>query len=494
MNAGRSCIYADPRATSTIRNVVTIYVPPIQKQLVPHPSSNESQFYQQVIANKISGCLDSDFWGSLVLQLSESEPVIRHAVRAISAAYREMDTATPKRLLSRDIPASSIALEESAKAMRCLHQYIQTDQSSTLIPLIACLLFVCLEFLRGTVDTAMVHILSGIKILHSSRQKLIVENGQHLFGGIDQKMVNELVTPAFARLEVLCILFGQDIPSAQLGPPNQISASFACLSDARRQLFELSARILRFIAGVHAGGALNITPTDTAKKRILLHELQQWHDGLNELALSLVYSSDPRNDDAINIMRIHHRVIFLWLSCGTSIEECLHDKQTADYEVILSCASKLISSNSSERTPDSPEKFSFEMKIIAPLYYTAIKCRIRRIRMRAIQLLELAPRREGLWNAHIATKYAKRVIELEEKSLPSYLEDGLFDFYRSDDGPLPPESARIHDICELPGEFSQLHEIMAPNTVLPDHVDLIFRSKPWGLDREWHEHLERIEL
>jgi len=42
-------------------------------------------FYSRV--NEISGYVQSEFWSCLVLQISLKEPVVRHALLALSAVY-----------------------------------------------------------------------------------------------------------------------------------------------------------------------------------------------------------------------------------------------------------------------------------------------------------------------------------------------------------------------------------------------------------------------
>jgi hypothetical protein len=108
----------------------------------------------------MSGTFDSDFCTTPTLQLSHSEPVIRHALAAISAVHGNMG----------ETNGNPLALEEAAIAMRCLSTRIKTGPNSHLVPLVACLLFTCLYLMRGNVDSAMVHILSGFNILEASRQ------------------------------------------------------------------------------------------------------------------------------------------------------------------------------------------------------------------------------------------------------------------------------------------------------------------------------------
>jgi hypothetical protein len=49
-------------------------------------------FFHQILAAKLDGQFDSKFWSKLVLQLSHSEPSIRHAVSAISVDYEDVQS------------------------------------------------------------------------------------------------------------------------------------------------------------------------------------------------------------------------------------------------------------------------------------------------------------------------------------------------------------------------------------------------------------------
>ncbi|KAK9783793.1 hypothetical protein SCAR479_00352 [Seiridium cardinale] len=51
---------------------------------------------------------------------------------------------------------------------------------------------------------------------------------------------------------------------------------------------------------------------------------------------------------------------------------------------------------------------------IPPLYYTALKCRVHRIRIQAIRLIEASSHREAIWYSNIVAILARKVMELEE--------------------------------------------------------------------------------
>jgi hypothetical protein len=52
--------------------------------------------------------------------------------------------------------------------------------------------------------------------------------------------------------------------------------------------------------------------------------------------------------------------------------------------------------------------------VIAPLDYVAVKCRVHRIKLQAIRLLETIFHREGIWDGKIAACVSRKVMEIEE--------------------------------------------------------------------------------
>jgi hypothetical protein len=89
---------------------------------------------------------------------------------------------------------------------------------------------------------------------------------------------------------------------------------------------------------------------------------------------------------------------------------------------------------------------------IAPLYYTALKCRIHRVRLQAIRLLEEASHQEGIWDSKIAAGVARCVVEIEERGSYDHV-NKVDDFLLSTSPevselsmPTLPESFRIREI------------------------------------------------
>jgi len=303
LKAGRNCdgyeVHTNSTTSHDIGSRITIYVPPIQKQPISSPGTHELDFYRFKAAAKLSGVLDSNFWTSLVLQLTDSEPTIQHAVTAISASLRELELA-PSNPPFGIIPANSKMHEASFKAMRCLTTRMEADPYSYLVPLVACILFTCLEFIRGSVRTAMVHMLSGFKILETVQRFRPSQT--------EYDYIKGYLIPIFARLNILCILFRQSLSPLPLAP-KQHDFQFSTIIEARETFYNVLAPILIFVRKAwELLGKSNIQLEDHMERCKLQHELEQWHCGLEHLVSSMASAGETKMGQAVNVLRIHYRV------------------------------------------------------------------------------------------------------------------------------------------------------------------------------------------
>jgi hypothetical protein len=474
---------------------MTVYIPPVQNQLIPTVGSSEVAFYHEKVAAKLSGHFDTSFWHTLIMQLSQSEPTVRHAVAAINAVHRDIESSKAANPSVFYVPPNPQVLHESTAAMRCLTRRINADPTSHHISLVACLLFTCVEFMCGSVDSAMVHMMNGFRILDESLIKTS-ENVQ--FRSTDQLAIEQYIVPVFSRLELVCLLFGHVLPP-NMSVVERTSYPLSSLGDARQRLCEVMKPSLRFIrvAGEKTHSTLVVDVDDQIRQLQLQRDLEEWLDELNDFQSKMNSSEQVLNKDALNILRLHHRVTSIWLSVCLILEESVTDSYTAAFEEIIDLATSITSQSKVANSESHQEFFSFEMQIIPPLYYTAIKCRVPSIRRRAIDLLRAAPQQEGLWNAHIVRKVAEKTIEVEERYLAS--NHGMPSEIARVHGSLAPrdlpisEARRIHGHSELPGIYKDA-QFGIPNGSAPYRIEVTFHSKPWGTDGPSHTWKEDISL
>lgn len=466
---GRKCGYNNANAGPRPRNVVTVYLAPAQLQMQPvfFAKDRGIDYFRQNLAAELEGQFDSNFWSKLVLQLSHSEPSVRHAVSALSVTYQDIKSSL--RHPSGQVHANPEAQREWILALRTLSARIQAHPSSNLVPLVCCLVFTCIEFLKGNVNSAMLHVESGLNILAAH---------DYAVSTLSSRALQDHIVPIFLRLNVLCSLAGRRAP--QLCTPAATHDSpLRELTHARRRLIEISDACIRFIAQASLKAPMFRIDVDDLVEQVKLQaRLDAWYDQLDELHGRLQQAA--ANQDALNLLLVQYKVISIWLRVCTSPGEMATDACQSDFEELVHYAEQI-------SKPDVPQPLSFDMQILGPLYYTALSCRHPSIRRRALQMLQLAPRREALWNGRYAYVTARRVIELEERNLNGQQ--------------LPDETSRLHGLV-LPDDESRVYQPgeMPPNNSVmpsPDYpgtLRAVFRKKPWGQSGDWQEITEYIEL
>jgi Fungal specific transcription factor domain len=462
-----------------------MYLPPTNYATWETADLSQLDYYYSKVVFQLSGSWDSGFWNTLIMQLCHTEPAVRHAVNAISRAARNnegVDTANKSTMLrSKD----AYALREYNSAMKSLGSRIKLNDTSKLVPLVTCLLFTCLEFILGTVDSAMIHIRSGLQILDSCQPS----SNPRFASSLEMASIQKHVAPIFFRINVLCTLFGIMHQDSVVTYQMQEITHFSTLREARNSFFEIMDPVVKFIR--NSGNKRckqdfdinDFGMDDFVVQHELQKLLQQWNKCFEELITRLCNSGQPTNECAVNIIRMQYRTISNWLSLCLSHEQCAADSHTTMFEEILELGSKVLLHRAENSAGVDLGYFSFEMEIIPPLYYTAIQCRVPSIRRRAVELVRFAPRREGLWDAHIARKLAERVIQIEEKNL---VKDPSKPY---EDKILPREVDRIHFQSELPGRFGNQ---LDPASM--SRMEIGLSIKPFGIMGEWQTIVEDITL
>lgn len=487
---GRRCEYKTAHAALSRRKMFTVYLPPLQSQPAFFVNDRGLDFFHQRLASTLDGQFDSQFWSKLVLQLSHSELSVRSAVSAISAIYQDVESSLRHR--AGYVNANPEGRQQWRTAVKSLSARIRAQPNSHLVSLVCCLLFTCIEFLRGNIECSLLHVQSGFNILaaiHRSSHADLDTGPTDNVSSNDIRAIEDHIVPAFSSLNVLCSLAGRMMPPiycliAREDSPHQ------GLTDSRRRLIEISDTCIRFIHKAIPKSAVFQTGIDDFVEQAKLQtRLDTWRDQLNELVEQLQAAGKRVKQDALNLLLVHYKVIYIWLRVCTIAGEMAPDSYHKDFEELVNHAEQFAKPGVDRPTP---QPLSFDIQILGPLFYAALKCRHPAIRRRALELLRFAPRREGLWNGHHAYVTAKRVIELEERHLN---EQGLPDETSRVHGlPLPDDQSRIYNPTETPFDFRKSDDDFVPSPACPGTIEAIFQTKPWGQLGEWQTITEYIKL
>ncbi|KAH6678536.1 hypothetical protein B0J14DRAFT_325520 [Halenospora varia] len=145
-----------------------------------HDTEDESRYFKvfsERTAYELSGLLDgtigSSFWTRIVLQESHNVSSIRHAVIAIGALSKALESAPKPNLkvnVIQDIDQRhhEQAVLQHLKGIKALNQYISSTHAPQLRnALITCLLFICFETFQGGIASCIQQTYGGLKMLRS---------------------------------------------------------------------------------------------------------------------------------------------------------------------------------------------------------------------------------------------------------------------------------------------------------------------------------------
>jgi hypothetical protein len=431
------------------------------------------EWYRCKSAKKVQGIFVSHFWDTLIFQACTAEPAILHATLALCSIHRTdtMDDMNPS-LKTRDPKPGRrevFTLQQYIKAINHLHPHFSARNKASLrVALITCVLFICVEFFRGHYQTAQAHLRNGLKILEDIQGHRNHAGTRHLTSNSHGDSDDDWIAIALFRLYVQVGLFNQGYGNASLvfRPPKSEPppAKFRLLLEARNHLDRLTNRVVHMTEIGHQleHEADEIHESELiSRQRLIIADLQSWFSAYNSSKAVLLAEEPVRNAFAYAILHKHYIMTKIMIHASIwPTREWIFDSHTEDFTSIVSMAINLrnASRSASELLLGSTAGMSrsmADMGWIPALYYTATKCRIHRIRLQAVRLLESAPHKEGIWDGEILSRVARKVMEIEERDFyrDAYSAD---DFYigshpEEQDFLLPalPNTHRMHEVRVL---------------------------------------------
>lgn len=295
--------------------------------------------------------------------------------------------------------------------------------------------------LRCQLGSALSHINGGVRILEEFQKEgpLTIPAIPYVSALTLRNIFNRLDSQASQltfgrRRHLLSGLSKTTLTTRQL--------KFSTLEDARTALDDIWSSVTLNIATDPSSSA---TPTE-AKKSLekmqssINQELETWIQNFGALVNSLKSKGDldaPMRN-SINTMKLQWTTIRLLRQTDAALmveDEMFWDGFKHEYEVMLAMAQTIIdystptplSTPKSSKDPLSPEKtpkksgeellFYLDNSVLFPLFFIVAKSRDRKLRRKALTLLEQANRQEGVWNSNLLARVARRIIDIEEEGL-----------------------------------------------------------------------------
>ncbi|QKX63254.1 uncharacterized protein TRUGW13939_10423 [Talaromyces rugulosus] len=400
---------------------------PVPMSLVEFPAAAHERgvffWFQQYTVNKIPGLFSFKFWSSLLPRACYSEPAILHAVLALTSAhkYEQLETTSS---LSTD---EKFTLEAYGKAIHCLRTDFGLKSNTSLkVILIACIVFVCLEIVQQHHATAITHLANGLRLIEQLERSLAAE-AQPLF---DHHEPEGLIFQMFLRLKLqvnmlgYCYDFSSYINNSLSA--YRIPGRFLSMLEARKYMDILISRAFELEYLFQKACFRERAERGLKDNQISLRsDLDLWLQAFISSFLQDKAASNNWNKVAYNILRMYHDMAYVMAeTCLSAHQEMLFDYQVERFLSILTYAINTITISAGLQEPILPEATAKMQKSIVDigwipvLYYTATRCRVARIRLHAIRILELTSHREGMWDARVAAQVAQEVMRIEEAQDP----------------------------------------------------------------------------
>lgn len=334
------------------------------------------------------------------------------------------------------------------------------DRSSARLTLVTCVIFVCLELLRGHFKTAIFHLESGIKVLHEAQCQ-------------SSAAVDDWIIDVFSRLYIQAALLNQHrryplVYTTYDFQQHRRDEQFLNFNQAWQQLECILFRIIELSADIRHDEPLACLSVDSnvlfsLRQEQIQVDLNHWLGTYERSRASL--QSLLRNDIELFAFRLlcsHHTVAqIMAATCFRDLDdETMFDKYDHQFIIAINHSIALANVRESQLSSAVTSMRCFNMTRsvidigwISPLYFVALKCRAHRIRLQAIRLLESSSHREGFLDASILVCVARKVMEIEEGDFYAHIDTndnfGLLEPPTLEDlllVPLLPEYRRVYDV------------------------------------------------
>ena len=370
-------------------------------------------FFRSVCVPKSTTFGGSEFWLRRVLQMSHSEPAIKHATLALSSLHRNCEL---EHLPQPDHKPQSSLLYYS-RAVSQTKSLLSQNTGNIEKLLVLCVLFICYENMAGNFPAAQMHLQNGLCILSESQKSS--SEGQP----ISRQVMPDDILHTFSRIDFQAMIFNDSrafypFSTTPMSEPGPIPSTFSSIAQAQYHLFEhFKWRVVEEEVYHDAG----IQPRPLSQS-LLRSRLTTWETSFAALQLCQregLPTAEMKH--GLIITQIYYELLTVLSSTFLARMEISFDACYANFERMLTLIESLpVLLDSDPATIDksvSPKSVSFEWGVIAPLFVIITRCRDPLLRRQALARLYSLHRLEGVWDSLGAARVAERVVEIEEEGL-----------------------------------------------------------------------------
>jgi len=416
-------------------------------------SEEEHRFFQLYItktATHLSGFYGPSLWNQIVLQASEAEESIRHAVISIGALDMNTVAGHAGRKAKEMEDHHVFALKQYSKALNALRQKAEVlgTKYDLRTALIASLLIICFETYHGNYESANRQTKAAMRLLESRSKGRSASTSECEVEGELARAFDRLDTQSMCQRDIYTLsehLTFLDCHADMLATMPEV---FDDVATARSFFGPLIRQTIHFACAFWAVYApcpsfLTISSITKPKPnmRILdvavpcisadframkdhkLAQFGQWMKACEPLFEIKKKNKGSKECLAVAALRAQYLTGYIGLRTLGTMKETAYDEYIEGFrEIVDSCEELEYHSGLAEVKKDGKgdggcEMYVFDMQSVMPLDFIARKCRDPALRRRAIELLKARPRRELFWDSIIAAQVCEWVVKIEEEGL-----------------------------------------------------------------------------
>ncbi|KAL4967492.1 Zn(II)2Cys6 transcription factor [Aspergillus stella-maris] len=396
--------------------------------LLPDKSPEERRFFNyfhSVTVPMMNGWMGQRVWNASVLQMSQSEPALCHAVVALSS-LQEISEIAGQPVLLEDINNRThrFALYQYNRSISHLATRMKSnDPQVKSMVLLCCLLYVAFELIRGKIDRAIIHIQNGMQILGAKKLDYHALYSAHPAQKHDME---KSLAAAMMHLDFHAAHFDQsqthpplDIPAlaeGQSSGPTDIQCESIedayFIRDRYFLQFCLFTRSYDSLSDAEIATSYHILRNEQRKQQMHYNNFGQ---ALNDLEKRMIAqrSLTTKDSRSLEVLRMHQT------GCALIVEVSLIRSKEIIQEIYASRFSQIVDMGErivagfKENARDSGllPTLLMETAVLSPLYYIIEKCCNPPIAERALRVIESWPHREGLWDSTMVGTLARAAIE-----------------------------------------------------------------------------------
>jgi hypothetical protein len=346
----------------------------------------------------------SPLWDHVLQLLHQEGPVVRKVAAAIGQQQRVLEDGSSKAIEE----AAAVAYGGAIRAQR--QSLMKSTPEGETVHAISCLLLVVLESLRGSYTNIELHLEPCVRLLQqqsgSEARELLDEVSSIIESYVISTMSSSPLTDRAIRTRQLLRTIWTSRPARD----DVVIVEQSLVNDMVTALdgLTLVARSGMPLPKPDPEAAMIRSRTVQAKQEALEAVVEERCEALQDNFKEKAYYGIVLARSLLTVVFIRH------LSGAPASPES--DLETYQRIVDL-CETSLAQLRhcDSSWTADSPNAFSIGLGVIAVLYNVAVRCKDFYLRRRALLVLEMCPRREGIWTVEMARFRVMTVIKAEEE-------------------------------------------------------------------------------